>query len=97
MFVVKFDGFDWRLEDDESNQSFGEYFQAGVRSPEWTSALIVHEKYKRQMSLDYHHLMKLKNHLVSFVEYRKSQGKTTHRDFLTQEASAYVKKNFIPV
>jgi hypothetical protein len=69
-------------------------FQEKVRTSAWSSALIVYEKYKRKMDLRHEHLVMLRDYVESFSRIRKSNGKKAGKDLLTQEASAYVKKNF---
>lgn len=70
----------------------GESFQDKVRLPEWKSALIVYEKYKRKMNLNHSHLIKLKDYIVLFSNQRAGQGKKTNKDFLIQECSAELKR-----
>jgi hypothetical protein len=72
----------------------GEWFQGKCRSNEWQSALIVYEKYKRSLNLDYQHLIALRDHLVTFSAQRTAMGKPAKKDFLTQEASAYCKRTW---
>ncbi len=70
----------------------GEEFQKLCRLPEWKAAEIVWSKYKRKQNLEHFHLVKLRNHIVSFSENRKAQGKKCSNDFLIQECSAEVKR-----
>ena len=73
-------------------ESIGVTFQRAVRSPEWKAALIVYEKYKRKLNLEYKDLIKLKDFVVTFSENRKAQGKKVSDDYLIQIASGEIKK-----
>ena len=72
----------------------GEMFQAECRTPQWKAAMIVFEKYKRKFSLEHKHLLVLRDHVLSFSEKRSSLGKQTSKDFLVQEASAFLKRTW---
>lgn len=84
------DGF--RLVHKVTRKELGEYFQAACRTPEWKSALIIFEKYKRQNGLQHKDLVELRKYLEGFAANRRAQGKKCSNDFLTQEGSAYLKK-----
>lgn len=73
-------------------ESIGVTFQRACRSPEWKASLIVYEKYKRKMGLEFEDLIKLREYIVSFSNLRKVQGKKVSNDFLTQECSAEAKR-----
>jgi len=83
----------WRLMD-ESGKQFGESFQERVRSPEWKSALIVYEKYKRKYDLQHEDLINLSDLIVERAAERRALGKKCSNDYLTQIASAEVKMKF---
>lgn len=72
----------------------GETFQKKVQSDEWQSALIVWEKYKRKFSLEIKDLYIIRDYVDSFSRIRKGQGKKVNKDFLTQKASEFVKKQY---
>ena len=74
------------------NESIGVTFQRACRSPEWRASLIVYEKYKRKMNLQFEDLLKLREYIVSFSNIRKSQDKKISNDFLIQECSTEVKR-----
>lgn len=84
----------WRCKDEDTEIEFGDAFQEVVRSPEWKSAVIVHEKYKRKYNLEHKDLIELTKFVEKFSEERQSQGKKCSNDFLTQIASAEIKKKF---
>jgi hypothetical protein len=73
-------------------ETIGVTFQRACRSPEWRASLVVYEKYKRKMNLQFEDLLKLREYIVSFSEDRKRQGKKVSNDFLIQECSAEVKR-----
>jgi hypothetical protein len=81
-----------RLIHKDTGLEFGEYFQESCRSPEWRAALIVYEKYKRKMGLDYPHLKELVNIVIKLSEERKAAGKNVSNDYLIQIASGEIKK-----
>jgi len=84
----------WRLRDEETKVQFGEVFQAACRTPEWKSSLIVYEKYKRKYGLERKDLIELTRFVQECSEERQSQGKKCSNDYLTQMASAELKKKF---
>jgi len=77
----------------DKNQT-GAAFQKKVQGDEWQSALIVWEKYKRKFSLNYDDLLVITDYIESFSRIRKNQGKKANKDFLTQKASEFVKKQY---
>lgn len=79
---------------DENGRQFGDWFQEQVRTPEWKSALIVYQKYKRQLNLEHNDLIQLREWLIEFSADRKAQGKKCSNDFLTQVASKELKLRF---
>ena len=81
-----------RLVHKDTKENFGTFFQSKVRSPEYKSALIVYEKYKRQFNLDHNFLVGLKEHVIEFSSQRKLQGKKVNPDLLVQECSAELKR-----
>lgn len=92
--------WNWKLVDDgwrcfnEEGRQFGEWFQEQTRTPEWQSALIVYQKYKRQLNLEHNDLIRLREWLIEFSKDRKAQGKKCSNDYLTQVASAELKLRF---
>ena len=79
---------------DENDRPFGEWYQEQIRTPEWKSALIVYEKYKRKLNLEHNDLIQLREWLIEFSKDRKAQGKKCSNDFLTQVASNELKLRF---
>lgn len=72
----------------------GEWFQEQTRTIEWKSALIVFEKYKRSMNLEYDDLVQIRNHVSLFSKSRFNDHRKVNKDILTQEASQYVKREY---
>jgi hypothetical protein len=73
-------------------EPIGVTFQRAVRSPEWKATLVVFEKYKRTMNLDYPDLISLKDYIVSYSLSRAASGKKVGKDLLIQECSAELKR-----
>ena len=84
----------WRLKDEDTGIQYGEVFQETVKSPTWQSAGILFEKYKRKYNLEYKDLLELIKFVEKFSEDRQAQGKKCSNDYLTQIASAELKKRF---
>jgi hypothetical protein len=77
----------------ETNEKpIGVLFQAACQSPEWKSAMIVYEKYKRKMNLELEDLVKLRDYIVDFSAKRELEGKKINKDILVQECSSEIKK-----
>ena len=81
----------WRCFNSERKQ-IGEIFQSQCRSIEWKAALIVFEKYKRAYNLTHENLISLKTYVEQFSAARKVSGKSVNKDYLTQIASAEIKR-----
>ncbi len=81
----------WRCFNFERKQ-LGEVFQAQCRTIEWKAASIVFEKYKRAYNLTHEDLISLKTYIEQFSAARKASGKSVNKDYLTQIASAEIKR-----
>lgn len=94
MFEFKLTKDGYRLYDTETKKQFGEIFQEEIKSPEAKASLIVFEKYKRNFNLQYEDLKYITEFVINFAEDRKDQGKKCSNDFLTQIASAEIKRKY---